>query len=116
MRFLAWGGLVLDALLGVVLHVYLESYPLGIADQAIRFPGLTMADLRVESAEHNWLLKGDRGLTFLGDRLAPLSGAAWFVVIVLFLAAAAWLARVAARGADSAPDEPPLAGRTGDGR
>ena len=97
-RWLAFTGVAVDAMLGVLLHVFMESLPLDAAPPSSVLPGLETADLLIGSSRTNWALKTDSNLRFLGDWMAPWRAVAWGVVGALFLGALAFLGRLAARG------------------
>jgi hypothetical protein len=98
LRWLAFTGLAVDAFLGVLLHVFLESIPLDTGEGAIRIPGLVMSDLVAGSGATNWSLKTEHQLQFFGDAIAPWAGLAWVAVAGLLTGAFLMLGRLAARG------------------
>jgi hypothetical protein len=72
-RWTAIAGLLIDALLGVLLHFWFQSIPLGDAGGAAGLPGLTAADLRIGGAVGNWTLQLAQAAVFVGSDLRAWS-------------------------------------------
>ncbi|HZM69363.1 MAG TPA: hypothetical protein VFB95_03220 [Candidatus Cryosericum sp.] len=99
LRCLAAAGLLVDAGLGVVLHFWLQSYPLDLPDGWRGPLGLDLVDLRLMMAEWNWHGKVADRHWFVADLLGRLTWIPAILAAVLFAAGALTLLRRAARRA-----------------
>jgi len=97
LRWLAAGGLLVDALLGVLLHFWLQSYPLELPDGWSGPLGLTRDDLLFTMAEWNWGVKRGGRHLFVADLLGSRTWFPAILVTALFVGAAVMLFRAAAR-------------------
>ncbi|MBI1950698.1 MAG: glycosyltransferase family 39 protein [Acidobacteria bacterium] len=87
-KWVAIGGLLVDLLLGIALHLWFESAPLDGLERASRF-WPSPSDLRIGTTMDNLILQVQHGTVFLGSHLrkwawlaALLAGAALSVTLV----------------------------------
>jgi hypothetical protein len=101
-RALAVLGLAVDALVGVLLHFWLQSYPLDLPDTFVGPLGLRRADLLVGTADWNWSLKQSAGLAFIGDTVA-FRTTAIAAIAAIFVFGLTTLVRAAAKAGRAGP-------------
>jgi hypothetical protein len=104
LRCVAAAGLLFDAAVGVLLHFWIESYPLDLPVSWTGPLGLRHDDLMIGMAGWNWDQKIGNGVVFAGDLVAD---AAWLpmtaVALALAVAVAALLREAARPGPRSGP-------------
>ena len=93
LKWLAWTGLLLDALFGIAIHFWFQS--LTFVEPSPAGWGITSRDLLVGSVRANWRLKQDHGLTYLGDLVWPYAGIFAGVALVMGAGILVLLAREA---------------------
>jgi hypothetical protein len=101
LRRLAAAGLLLDACLGVLLHFWLQSYPLELRDAWNGPLGLTRHDLQTMMAGWNWEAKQAGGHLFVADVLGRGAWIPEIIAAMLLATATVTLLRLAARGGPS---------------
>jgi hypothetical protein len=99
LRCLAAAGILCDAALGVLLHFWLQSYPLALPDGWRGPLGLGPVDLRLMMAEWNWQGKIENGHRFVADLLGSGAWIPSILAAVLFTVGALTLMRRAVRRA-----------------
>ncbi|HZN02769.1 MAG TPA: hypothetical protein VFD06_04185 [Candidatus Polarisedimenticolia bacterium] len=102
-RLLAAAGLLLDALLGVLLQFWLQSYSLDLPSNWRGPLGLTFKDLTRMMATWNWGEKVSGRHLFVADAIGGIGWVLLPVLALLFAVAAATLLRQASRRATSSP-------------
>jgi len=82
-RFLALSGLIVDAAIGILLHLRLESIPYPAAPLRPEWWQIGQRDLLIGSPQMNWNLKTKEGLVFVGDLLSDHAGALGIAIALL---------------------------------
>jgi len=101
LRRLAAAGFIADAGLGVLLHFWLQSYPLDLPSDWRGPLGLTYRDLTRLVAGWNWGDKVAGQHRFIADVLGAAVGIPWVVAAMVFIAATIALLRLAWRDGES---------------
>jgi hypothetical protein len=97
LRCVAAAGLLIDAAAGVLLHFWLQSYPLDLPQSWTGPLGLKHDDLMIGMASWNWDQKIANSIVFAGDLMADSAWLPMTAVAVALAIAVAALLREAAR-------------------